>query len=305
MLQVIIPLKNRPEIGDCVRSLLVGFPVTKIIICDGGTTESQCLIALHALAQLKEIEWLKYPQSDFNKAQLINQGILRATAEYLLISDADIIWNQPAILQLLYSVLSPSSRKLLLSIENGAESVKNLPQLLPTPANSRENGIICCVKTVKESSPQTAALKRERYTYNIQIREQIAAVNIVEAVAGDRDRPGCGLICTRKQTLLCLGGYKQNFAGWGWEDQDLLIRATLLGIEICSAGKVIHLSHSDGTRNQHHQQLPPQQTRDRNIISCLQSITKGALFGDLAQPSILPPQFLKITTNFIQNYSCE
>ncbi|MGB3265260.1 MAG: glycosyltransferase family 2 protein [Microcoleus sp.] len=297
MLQVIIPVKNRPEIGDCVRSLLGSFPVTKIIICDGGTTEVQCLIALHELAQLKQIEWFKYPQSNFNKSQLINQGILRATAEYLLISDADIIWNQPAILQLLYSVLSPSSLKLL-SIEKAAESVENLPQLLSVSANSRENGIICSVKTVEESRPQTAALKRERYTYNIQIREQIAAVNIVRAVAGDRDRPGCGLICTRKQTLLRLGGYKQIFTGWGWEDQDLLIRATLLGIEICSAGNVIHISHADRTRNQHHQQLPTQQTRDRNIISCLQSLKKGALFGDLVQPPILHPQFLEITTNF-------
>ncbi len=304
MLQVIIPVKNRPEIGECVRSLLVGCPVTKIIICDGGTTDSQCLIALHELAQLKQVEWLKYPQPNFNKSQLINQGILRATAEYLLISDADIIWNRPAILQLFYSVLSPNTLKLL-SIENAAESVENLPQLFPVSPNSRENGIICSVKTVEESRPQTAALKRQRYTYNIHIREQIAAVNIVRAVAGDRDRPGCGLICTRKQTLLCLGGYKQNFTGWGWEDQDLLIRASLLGIEIYSAGKVIHLSHSDGTRNQHHQQLPPQQTRDRNIISCLQSLTKGALFGDLLQPPILQPQFLEITTNFTPNYSCE
>ncbi|MBE9119864.1 glycosyltransferase [Tychonema sp. LEGE 07199] len=301
MLQVIIPLKNRPEIGDCVRSLLVGFPVTKIIICDGGTTESQCLIALHALAQLKEIEWLKYPQSDFNKAQLINQGILRATAEYLLISDADIIWNQQEILQLLYSVVSPNSLKLL-SLNN-IKTVENLPQLLPVSAKSRENGIICCVKTVGESRPQTAALKRKRYTYNIQMRQQTATVNIVEAVAGDRDRPGCGLICARKQTLLRLGGYKQIFTGWGWEDQDLLIRATLLGIEICSAGNVIHISHADRTRNQHHQQLPTQQTRDRNIISCLQSLQKGALFGDLVQPPILPPQILEITTNFTSNYS--
>ncbi|WP_373538149.1 glycosyltransferase [Microcoleus sp.] len=302
MLQVIIPVKNRPEIGDCVRSLLGSFPVTKIIICDGGTTEPQCLTALQNLSKLEQIEWLKYPQSDFNKSQLINQGILSVTSEYLLISDADIIWNQQAILQLLYSVLSPNSLKLL-SLNNRTKPVENLPQLLPVSAKSRENGIICCVKTVGESRPQTAALKRKRYTYNIQMRQQTATVNIVEAKSGDRDRPGCGLICTRKQTLLRLGGYKQIFTGWGWEDQDLLIRATLLGIEICSAGNVIHISHADRTRNQHHQQLPTQQTRDRNIISCLQSLKKGALFGDLVQPQILPPQFLEITTNFTPNYS--
>lgn len=293
MLHVIIPVKNRPEIGDCVRSLLVASGVTKILICDGGTTNSKCLTALQDLAKIKQVDWFKYPQNDFNKSQLINQGILRATSEYLLISDADIIWNKQTILQLLSSVLSPENLKLSLK--------KPLTSPLSAP-NFPENPIICFVQTVEESRPQTVALKRDRYTYNIQIREQIATVNIVQAVAGDRDRPGCGLICTRKQTLLSLGGYKETFTGWGWEDQDLLIRATLLGLKTCTVGKVIHLSHTDATRNQHHQQRLPTQTRDRNIISCLQSLKKGELFGNLWQPAIVPPAFLEISTNFTPNY---
>lgn len=296
MLQVIIPVKNRCEIGDCVRSLLVASPVTKILICDGGTTDSKCLNALQNLAKIEQVDWFKYPQNDFNKSQLINQGILRATSEYLLISDADIIWNQQAILQLSSSVLSPNNLKL--SPEKPLKSPLSVPNL-------PENSIICFVQTVEESRPQTTALKRDRYTYNIQIREQMATVNIVQAVAGDRDRPGCGLICTRKQTLLSLGGYKETFTGWGWEDQDLLIRATLLGIKICTVGKVTHLSHTDATRNQHHQQRRPKQTRDRNIISCLQSLKKGELFGNLWQPAIVPHPLLEISTNFTPNYRCD
>ncbi len=292
MLQVIIPVKNRPEIGDCVRSLLVTSAVTKILICDGGTTNSKCLTALQDLAKIEQVDWFKYPQNDFNKSQLINQGILRATSEYLLISDADIIWNKRTILQLLSSILSPDNLKLSLQ----------RPLISPLSASKPENPIICSVQTVEESRPQTVALKRDRYTYSIQIHEQIATVNIVQAVAGDRDRPGCGLICTRKQTLLSLGGYKETFTGWGWEDQDLLIRATLLGIKTCTVGKVTHLSHTDATRNQHHQQRLPTQTRDRNIISCLQSLKKGELFGNLWQLAIVPPAFLEISTNFTPNY---
>ncbi|MEG4589814.1 glycosyltransferase family 2 protein [Microcoleus sp. MOSTC5] len=306
VLQVIIPVKNRPEIVDCVRSLLaVGYPVTKIIICDGGTAESKCLTVLQDLANLSQVEWFKYPQSDFNKSQLINQGILQASSEYLLISDADIIWNRQGILQLLFSILEPSALELL-SLKNRIELVKCLPKTssLSGVSNSKKE-IICYVRTVAESCLQTTALKRERYTYNIQKGEQIAAVNIVMAVAGNSARPGCGLLCTRKQTLLSLGGYKESFTGWGWEDQDLLIRATLFGIKICAAGNVIHLSHSDAARNQHHQQLPPTQTRDRNIISCLQSLQKGDIFGDLRQPAMLPRPLLEITTNFTPNSICE
>ncbi|MEG3843914.1 glycosyltransferase [Microcoleus sp. herbarium14] len=295
MLQVIIPVKNRSEIGDCVRSILVASPATKILICDGGSTDSKCLTALEDLAKIEQVDWFKYPQHDFNKSQLINQGILRATSEYLLISDADIIWNKQAISQLSSSVLSPNNFKL--SLEK--------PLTSPSAPKFLENPIICFVQTVEESRPQAVALKRDRYTYSIQIREQIATVNIVPEVAGDRDRPGCGLICTRRQTLLSLGGYKETFTGWGWEDQDLLIRATLLGIKICKVGKVIHLSHTDATRNQHHQQRWPTQTRDRNIISCLQFLKKGELFGNLWQPKIVHPSLLEISTNFTPNYRCD
>ena len=55
MLQVIIPVKDRPEIGDCVRSLLVASPVTKILICDGGTTNPKCLTTLQDLAKIKQV----------------------------------------------------------------------------------------------------------------------------------------------------------------------------------------------------------------------------------------------------------
>jgi glycosyltransferase involved in cell wall biosynthesis len=306
VLQVIIPVKNRPEIVDCVRSLLViGYPVTKIIICDGGTTESKCLMALQDLAKLSQVEWFKYTQSDFNKSQLINQGILQASSEYLLISDADIIWNRQGILQLLFSILEPIDLESF-SLKTRIQIVGNLSKTSSWSAVKKsKKGSICYVKTVAESCLQTTALKRERYTYTIQKGEQIATINIVLAKSGNRERPGCGLLCTRKQTLLSLGGYKESFTGWGWEDQDLLIRATLFGIKICAMGNVIHLSHSDTARNQHHQQLPPTQTRDRNIISCLQSLQKGDIFGDLRQPAMLPHPLLEITTNFTPNSSCE
>lgn len=306
VLQVIIPLKNRPEIVDCVRSLLViGYPVTKIIICDGGTTESKCLMALQDLAKLSQVEWFKYTQSDFNKSQLINQGILQTSSNYLLISDADIIWNRQGILRLLFPILEPIDLESFF-LKTQIEIVKPLLETSSLSAvNNSKNRIICYVRTVAESCLQTTALKRERYTYNIQKGEQIATINIVLAKSRNRERPGCGLVCTRKQTLLSLGGYKESFTGWGWEDQDLLIRATLFGIKICATGNVIHLSHSDAARNQHHQQLPPTQTRDRNIISCLQSLQKGDIFGDLQQPAMLPHPLLEITTNFTPNSSCE
>lgn len=126
------------------------------------------------------------------------------------------------------------------------------------------------------------ALLRDRYTYNISIDSDRAMVEIIPWSQVKRDfRLGCGLVCANRNTLISLGGYKEIFTGWGWEDQDLLMRAKLLGIEVKVAGKVMHLSHSDAIRNRYCNNLEPSQTRNNNIITCLKSLSQGILWGDL------------------------
>lgn len=250
-LDVIIPVKDRIEIMQCVQSLLATTQVAKVIICDGGSTDTHCIEALQYLQQHPPVQLIHVPTLGFNKSRLINQGITQAKSDLLLISDADIIWNEAALQTLVQKVL----------------------------ANSQ---VICSIKEVEESQPNSVALKRDRYTYNYSINQGIAIIDIVPWSASVQDhRPGCGLICAKKTTLITLGGYKEIFTGWGWEDQDLLIRANVLGFQISTEGKVIHLSHSDTVRNQHHDYLSPMQTRNRNIVTCLQALAEGIVLGDL------------------------
>jgi len=267
-LDVIIPVKDRAEILECVQVLNQLASIQHIIICDSGSADAQCLRALKSLEQNPKIQVLRFGCEGFNKGWLLNQGILHSTANYLLISDADILWNQ-AVIDRLRATVTSTSR------------------------------LICCIQSVQESNPHSIAVRRNRYTYAITMDATTATVKVwPDQQIPLHDRPGYGLICTQRLTLLSLGAYKERFAGWGWEDQDLLMRATLMGIPIQMMGQVIHLSHEDQQRNQHYGYLNPSQTRDRNIALCLKELAAGIVAGDLPRYTPFPPYAKTIQTYF-------
>jgi len=63
-----------------------------------------------------------------------------------------------------------------------------------------------------------------------------------------------GLVIIRKQHFLKLGGYSEDFVGWGWEDRDFKMRAARSGL------KQIHLHRSYYQRLGH-----PRGERTRNM----------------------------------------
>ncbi|MEO0826301.1 MAG: glycosyltransferase [Cyanobacteria bacterium J06639_16] len=267
---VIIPLKDRRTVVSCVTQLLaLKGAIDTIWLCDGGSSDAELLADLERLKGQPKVRVLpspmisgKVPQkglcqpweaiAGFNKATLINRGIAQANAEFLLVSDADILWPATAIEALLTAVQA-------------------------------EPDSIAYVQTVQESNPQSDSLRRSRYRYRLY-RETDRVTIAIETVPpqSDPQRPGCGLICARRHTLLQLGGYKDCFRGWGWEDQDLLMRAELLGFSIITAGAVTHLSHSDACRNQFYPGMEPTQSRDRNILTCLTQLQARQVLGSLA-----------------------
>ncbi len=275
-LDIIIPVKNR-DLGPCVASLgaalarldLGNLPTSKltprILICDGGSTDSKPVEVLAALSTAGEIILLSAPQTRFNKAALLNLGIRQSQAEVLLLSDADILWNAEAIAALLMTLADH-----------------------PTA--------LCHVAHVTETDDHAIALSRPRYGYTLHTTAQGATLTLDWVTTTPTRRPGCGLLCARRETLLQLGGYKECFQGWGWEDQDLLIRAELLGYACLAAGTVQHQSHPDTQRNQDYQGVAPSITRDRNLLACLRSLQAGHLYGDLthAEQTQIPPPSLHL-----------
>ena len=258
MLAIVIPLKDRP-VTACVESLRQSLadwePGTyHLWLCDGGSTQPEMVDALATMAIWDEVTVLSYPDPGFNKAALINQGLRHAQGETVLVSDADIVWNEAALNALLAT-------------------------LAETPT------ALCHVAQVNETTPQTPALARPRYGYRVERTAQGVTVRVESVTPRPDHRPGCGLVAARRETWQKLGGYKEPFQGWGWEDQDLLIRAEILGIPLRAAGSVLHQSHGDDLRNRFHGHQPPQITRDLNLRRCLTSLQQGELWGSLGPPS--------------------
>jgi len=256
-LTAIIPVKDRAEVAACGRSLLAADPNLRLCLCDGGSTQPDCCQALDALRQQPRVAVLAVPQTGFNKSQLLNAGLRAVSSEWVLLSDADILWSRAAIAALRQAVQAPRT--------------------------------LATIAAVQETEPQTAALQRDRYTYAIR---QVGLGQVVEIVADVADvaeansaatRPGCGLLCARRADLLALGGYKEALSGWGWEDRDLLLRAQLCGYRWVTAGRVLHSSHPDAWRNRFSNDSPAA-TRDRNLVRSWRSLARGEVWGDLPLP---------------------
>lgn len=275
MLAIIIPLKDRPVMA-CIESLrqsLAGWkPDTyHLWLCDGGSTQIDVADTLAHLAKGNDVTVLSSPDPGFNKAALINQGLRHALGETMLVSDADILWNAAALNALLAT-------------------------LAETPT------ALCHIAQVNEMTPQTPALSRPRYGYRVERTAQGIIVKIEPVTPRPDHRPGCGLVVAQGETWQKLGGYKEPFQGWGWEDQDLLIRAELLDIPLRAAGCVLHQSHADDLRNYFHGHQPPQITRDLNLRRCLASLQQGDLWGSLGPPSATtaPPAVQIFAPDFME-----
>jgi len=65
-----------------------------------------------------------------------------------------------------------------------------------------------------------------------------------------RNRCAAGLILARKADFLAVGGYRSVLDGWGWEDNDVMIRLNRVqGLKRKQAGEAVHLTHADDVRD--------------------------------------------------------
>lgn len=271
-LDVIIPVRDRTTIVACLAQLqsqaqqLSSLQLGQILLCDGGSSEADCLAQLAEVSRWPGVELLSGAGADdppgvnrgWNKGRLLNQGLAKATAPIVLISDVDILWTRESL------------------------------EALAIAAASRPD-CLYHIQSVVESQPWSPALERRRYAYRISPQEEGHRLEIYAAPPPGPERPGCGLVCAGRSLFRQLGGYRQDFWGWGWEDQDLLMRAQLLGYGLDELGRVTHLSHPDSERNGGSGQRP-QDSRDRNLLRCLAGLIQGKLRGDLAEAQTSQPE---------------
>lgn len=246
-LEVLIPVKGRNTLSQTIASLLNIELIDLITIIRGDE-----LIDLEGKLDNKKIRQLKIKDNNnFQKSYYLNRGIKESLGQIILVSDADIIWS--------------------------LNTIKALHNIVNSDINN-----IAHIADVQESEAHNYALKRPRFIPIIdKIKPKYFSIKIISDQLYSQ-RPGCGLICIHRQSLLNLGGYNEHLQGWGWEDQDLLIRAQILGYKIVRIAQVIHLSHGDNLRNQSGQN--PLNTRNQNIITSCQMLSQGIIKGSLNDP---------------------
>lgn len=255
-LDVVIAVKDRASVHRCVSTLIAQINLVdtlslgQILLCDGGSLTPTCQHQLAQVAKLPNVKILRCFHQGFNKSWLLNRGLAAATSQLVLVSDIDILWSAATLKQLSLAAMS-------------------------------QPNCVYSVRSVKESNPTAKATQRQRYTYIITGSNAAKRVEVYLAKVSAVERPGCGLLCAQKALFQQMGGYRDCFKGWGWEDQDFLIRAQLLGYSVEALGSVVHITHGDSSRNALHEKCSPQRSRDRNILRCLDGLTKGHLLGDL------------------------
>ncbi|MCH2045814.1 MAG: glycosyltransferase [Saprospiraceae bacterium] len=244
---VVIPVKNRPEILTVIHSLLKISNISlKVIVCDGGSTDKETLKNLNFISEQGYAHVLKQELTTFNKSTLLNMGIAQAKTDIILCSDADILWNRKTFFQMINSI--------------------------------KDEKDLCYVRHVEESEYEAESLSSPRYSFIVEDMDSHVIVRIVEDSLNSQYRPGPGLVCASRCLWENLGGFKEMFEGWGWEDQDLLIRGKILGSSISNTGTVVHLTHP---KNFSDWDTSREISRNKNILKCLSELEKNKLRGNL------------------------
>jgi glycosyltransferase involved in cell wall biosynthesis len=151
---------------------------------------------------------------DFNKPNLVNRGVQRASGDVVIITDADVLPTEPGVLQkaaeqaTVASWVVPHGQVLRLRPEPTA-------QVLSEPV-------------VGVTWP-TGPLVRHPY----------------------RGIPGGGLIVISRDNFLAMGGFDPVFTGWGGEDSAFGIAADcLLGMHVrYDHVPLLHFYHDPGPRS--------------------------------------------------------
>lgn len=266
---MVIPLKDRATIDRTIRTLLPATGLREVVVVDAGSTDRHCLAALDRSLSSSVVSVLRHPIEHFSRARLLNAGLQRSSTDIVLVSDADIEWSVEALELLLHS--------------------------------ARRTGGFAIVENVDETDPSPIPATGSRLSFEVSRDTGKCVVHVVETpIATVATRTGPGLVCAPRAAWFAVGGYNTFFNGWGWEDQDLLMRAQLLGFSVTSAGQVRHISHEHTLRNPLGGAVGLARTRDNNARLALSAIKDGRIHGPLA-PGHLQAQHVSVVVNAPRN----
>lgn len=250
---VIIPWCNRDEIYSALYENSRYFTESKaevlIVNCGGEICQDKLLRQNGRYTQ----HIVTLPTL-FNKALAINIGAAIARAPFIFILDADIIMKSN-LLEDLHSTIDDSSFVTVAQIVESKEAQREVEFLSSTSAHRR---------FVLRDGRQIEVIT-SRISYPGQVRK------------------GTGLLFTRLSHFLAIGGMNSELVGWGWEDNDVIVRLQMvLNLEPRETGTAVHLTHSDAKRFLS-SGMSAAESDEINFGKCLARYEAGLLQGTLAE----------------------
>ncbi|MBS1742689.1 MAG: glycosyltransferase family 2 protein [Bacteroidetes bacterium] len=257
---LLISTYNWPEALDlCLKSVFdQDLPPGEIVICDDGSTKTTEDVVKKYQAK-KTIPVVHVWQKDegFKLGQIRNKGIAKATGDYIIQIDGDLILHKDFIrdhLNLAKQGFFTTGSRVLLSpdttenlIENKSTDVKKYSK------NNRNffNGLrIPILHNLLSKRYKTSG----KYTYYVK---------------------GCNMAFWKKD-LLKINGYNENFTGWGKEDSEIAIRLINTGIKkqfLKFGGITYHLYHKEASREMEQVNFRMmQQAMDKKIVRTLKGV---------------------------------
>lgn len=201
-------------------------------------------------------EYIPEIEDTWNKMKAYNQGVKNAFHESLIFNDIDVIFNPYCLLESL-SLLKKDSKKVILP----------------------NDGHFVCVK----SSPVNIFKENLDYNYLLDLIDdnnynQIGYHN-ENIHIGHTQTPGGGFITKRRNVFNC-NGFNPNFNGWGYEDDETLIRFNKMGYTVCRLNvnhgvkrPLFHLDHDDAER-----ETSPYYKINENILKLVSKLDSKLLF---------------------------
>ena len=164
---------------------------------------------------------------NWNKMKAYNRGVPNTMYENLIFNDVDVIFD-PACLKESLELLSKDNEKVILP----------------------NDGHCICVK--ESGRDKFKQLLDYEYLYKLIDHNNYNQLNFENdnILIGSLSAPGGGFIMKKRVVYNC-NGFNPNFEGWGFEDDETLLRFNKMGYTVCrlvGVKPMFHMNHSNAIR---------------------------------------------------------
>ena len=207
VLSVIIPFRERSADPDAIRRLdtaiacFAGVPNIEVVVCDSGQQSTDFKLTGRQQENLRYYHQCQ--PGVFAPGRVRNAAVERATGRYIFLFDADLLISRKMVEQ-----LSGFVRELAIE---GPQAFRMFPCLYLSQSCSAHFAANFLKPTLQ------AALYRD--VFESYLRGEVSKVDGIALASS------CLLI--NREWFMAIGGFRQEFAGHGYEDFDLIHRLAM------------------------------------------------------------------------------